>query len=571
VNSWGLDNTERYLGWLVKLSFFHAFTDSRAIMDPSYVTMCRVEDIKGRDPARGNQPPGMWGVMQRSGEHPLMALAMDQVRIEESQKKWIPFFRYFIGELTSIERRWLREMISSLNASVAAIYTMAEGDRKHFLEHNSTLMTALTRFRGPIERVICAQEPDVSWERVAQERLVVYLALGQMVDADGAAGIAKMLVDDINSYAGRIYNFMMGEDQRPVFLICDEIASFINEPMINILNKGRGAGLHCILIGQTMADLEKCLGDKPGARQVLANLNIKIQLRAGEPEDAELLSKLGGKVNVLTTNRSVNLTPGVGDSGNKNIKGFNASENWARQLKEVEKVPPSAILNTPRGQAFGHMFGQVFYFAQGRFDVPLVDLKTEFHLAEAGTSRAKTKMPVIPPMSIRPGGIFGFLGLSSPRIIAPAKPGDRVDDGMRAKGVDRWLFQPETVEVDIVPERDPFSILYGLRGVADAPGATLTDEQIVQQLGSSTDPEVGMAAPIAPADLRTDSRDFINTIENKPAPATDGPQRATDAGANTPQGGSDNATPFGMDGAEVPTVPQEGQRIRETFGDGDLL
>jgi hypothetical protein len=245
----------------------------------------------------------------------------------------------------------------------------------------STLSASLSRFKGARERIVCSPDPDITWDRAVHENLIIYCGLGQLVDADGANGIAKMMIQDIASFIGDVYSFKDGKE-KPFFLICDEIASFINEPLIDLLNKGRGAGLHCVVIGQSIPDLEACLQDKAKAQQVMANLNTKVQLRAGLPDDADAFSKLGGQVNCIQMTRTVGITPGVGDAGHQAIKGFSANESWNRQLKEVPKIPASALMNAPRGQAFIHMMGEIFYVAQGMFPKPKVNLKDEYHMVQ---------------------------------------------------------------------------------------------------------------------------------------------------------------------------------------------
>jgi conjugal transfer pilus assembly protein TraD len=59
-------------------------------------------------------------------------------------------------------------------------------------------------------------------------------------------------------------------------LIIDEIAEAINEQVIQILNKGRGAGFKAFVAFQAWADLEAKLRNAAKMLQVLGNLNHQI-------------------------------------------------------------------------------------------------------------------------------------------------------------------------------------------------------------------------------------------------------------------------------------------------------
>lgn len=385
VTAWGIDNTVQFVGWALKILQFHAFLGNDTQAQVNYPEIAQDSDIKGMGGSTSMRgPSSMWTVHKNCLNHPLLAVGDPDVLLLPQHKVWVPYFEYMLGGLSSEDRARAQEIIDRYRSQLDSVYTMAAQEREKFLEKISTLSAAMSRFRGARERIVCAQDPDLTWDRVVDEDLIVYCGLGQMVDADGANGVAKMMIQDIASFIGEVYNFRNGKE-KPFVLICDEIASFINEPMIDLLNKGRGAGLHCIIIGQSMPDLEACLQDKAKAQQVLANLNTKIQLRAGLPVDAEEFSKSASKVTVEVIARSgFGITPGVGQSGHKAIQGYSANESYRCDLKEVPKIPPEAITGMPRGQAFISMMGEVYYVAQGMFPKPACNMKIEYQMTAAG-------------------------------------------------------------------------------------------------------------------------------------------------------------------------------------------
>lgn len=384
VTAWGIDKTVQFLGWALKIFAFHIYLDNDLQAAPNYPDLAAENDIKNTGMIAGKGIPTMWSAYLQSGNHPLWGLVDPNVLISNQYKRWGDFYRHCLGDLSEESKDMLREILERFRSQIDSVATMAQIERDKFLERISTLSAAMSRFRGARERIVCAQDPDLTWDRAVNENLIVFCGLGQLVDADGANGVAKMMIQDIASYIGEVYNFRDGKE-RPFVLVCDEIASFINEPMIDLLNKGRGAGLHCIIIGQSMPDLEACLQDKAKAQQVIANLNTKIQLRAGLPVDAEEFSKSAAKVAVEIVVRSgFGITPGIGKSGHEAISGFSANESYRCDVKEVPKIPPEAITGMPRGQAFISMMGETYYVAQGMFPKPQCNMKLEYHMTNDG-------------------------------------------------------------------------------------------------------------------------------------------------------------------------------------------
>ncbi len=394
VSYWGIEKTPQFFGWMLKIFGFHLYLDNTETAQPNFVDLVSDNVITSKGSLQGKSYPSMWMAYKNGGLHPLEALVNENAILNQDVKRWFEFYRYFLGDLSKEDHEYVREILNRVQLQFDTIYAMVSIEREKFLEQISTLMSSLSRFKGSRERIIAAQDPDLTWSRVVDEQLLVYCALGALVDADGASGIAKMLVQDIASYIGEVYSFK--ENSKPFFLICDEVASFINEPMIDLLNKGRGAGAHCILIGQSIADLAAVLQDENKAQQVLTNLVTKIHLRAGLPKDAEEYSKLGGHVNVEQRSRSISVTPAVSGSGNQNIQSFSANANWSRQLKEVPKIPPSCLLNLPRGQAFLHMDAEVYFLAVGLLPKPSVNLKVEFHMIEEEEGKRRMLFEALP-------------------------------------------------------------------------------------------------------------------------------------------------------------------------------
>ena len=89
----------------------------------------------------------------------------------------------------------------------------------------------------------------------------------------------------------------------------------VNDPFIQLLNKGRGAGLRLTIATQTFAAFAARTGSEAKARQVLGNINNLIALRVLDAETQQCASPvvhayaLRGLAVVLLLNAFVLLLP----------------------------------------------------------------------------------------------------------------------------------------------------------------------------------------------------------------------------------------------------------------------
>ena len=103
------------------------------------------------------------------------------------------------------------------------------------------------------------------------------------------SALGSIILSDLTSVAGNRYNF---ETKKvPISIFVDETSEVVNEPLIQLLNKGRGAGFKVFVATQLIADFAARLGSKDKASQLLGNLNNVIALRTIEPETQAFLTE----------------------------------------------------------------------------------------------------------------------------------------------------------------------------------------------------------------------------------------------------------------------------------------
>ena len=116
-------------------------------------------------------------------------------------------------------------------------------------------------------------------DKIIKQKAVLYMGLDSLSNNIVQKAIASMALSDVAAVCGSIYNFYA--EKPDVVLIIDEIAEAINEQVIQILNKGRGAGFKAFVAFQARADLEAKLGNAAKMLQVLGNLNNQVILKIG--------------------------------------------------------------------------------------------------------------------------------------------------------------------------------------------------------------------------------------------------------------------------------------------------
>ena len=120
-----------------------------------------------------------------------------------------------------------------------------------------------------------------------EKKKVVYVGLNSLANAVVGSALGSMLLADLTSAAGGRYSH---DNSIRLSIFVDETSEVVNEPLIQLLNKGRGAGFKTFLATQLIADFAARLGSKDKASQLLGNLNNVIALRTIEPETQEFLT-----------------------------------------------------------------------------------------------------------------------------------------------------------------------------------------------------------------------------------------------------------------------------------------
>jgi conjugal transfer pilus assembly protein TraD len=177
------------------------------------------------------------------------------------------------------------------------LLSMFVHNREHFQKMIASLMPIMTMLTsGHLGRLLSPNEADhddprhiTDTARIIRYGQVAYIGLDSLSDAMVGAALGSILLADLTAVAGDRYNYGVG--LRPVNIFIDEAPEVLNDPLIQLLNKGAGAHLRLVLATQTFGDIVARTGSEAKARMVLGNLNNTIVLRTLDAETQAYITK----------------------------------------------------------------------------------------------------------------------------------------------------------------------------------------------------------------------------------------------------------------------------------------
>lgn len=241
--------------------------------------------------------------------------------------------------------------------------------REHYQKITANLLPVLSMLTsGELGRSLSPDpfdaedtRPIMNLDRIVRGRHVFYVALDSLPDPAVGTALGAILLADLAALAGIRYN--MDVAQPRVSLFVDEITEVINQPLIQILNKGAESGICTTCAMQTLADLADRLGSEAAARKAMGNLNNLIALRTKDRPTQDFIVETFGKTPI----HSVDVA--IGTHARASAPDFSGS--LSRRLHETreETVPADILGKLPNLQYFALVSGG--RLLKGR--VPILD------------------------------------------------------------------------------------------------------------------------------------------------------------------------------------------------------
>lgn len=230
------------------------------------------------------------------------------------------------------------------SSELEGLLSMFEHDGTHFAKMVANLLPIMNMLTsGELGKLLSPDPEDIMDERpildsakIINQSLVAYIGLDSLTDSVVGSAIGSIFLSDLTAVAGDRYNFGTNNEQVNIFV--DEAAEVINDPFIQLLNKGRGAKLRLFVATQTFADFAARMGSQEKALQVLGNINNTIALRVKDTETQEYITK-----GLPTTRvKYVMRTQGQNTDGSEPVMhGGNQGE---RLMEEESELFPSQLL-----------------------------------------------------------------------------------------------------------------------------------------------------------------------------------------------------------------------------------
>lgn len=243
---------------------------------------------------------------------------------------------------------------------VDGLLAVTEHSRDHMSKMITSLVPLLTmltsgdlgKLLSPDTLDIDDKRPIFDTDRMITGRHVVYIGLDSLSDATVGSAIASIVLSELASVAGARYNYGQPDDVK-IDIYVDEAAECVNQPLIQILNKGRGAGFIATLAAQTLPDFIVKMGNEPKARQILGNCNNLIALRTKDRQTQDFIVETFGETYI----QKVSTSRGSGarsDDGGIMITG-NVSDSISEEKTKV--FPPELLGMLPNLQYMAFVAG----------------------------------------------------------------------------------------------------------------------------------------------------------------------------------------------------------------------
>jgi conjugal transfer pilus assembly protein TraD len=241
-------------------------------------------------------------------------------------------------------------------------------NREHYQKITANLLPILSMLTsGDLGRSLSPdpfdaedRRPIMNFEKIERAGHVLYMCLDSLPDPSVASAIGALALADQAARAGMRYNL---GGYRRIALFVDEVSNVINQPLIEILNKGAEGGIFTTCAMQTLADLARRLGSEDAARMALGNLNNLIALRTKDRPTQDFVVETFGKTAIHT------VRVGLSHGSDAHLGDFSSS--YSTQLTESfeEMVPADVLGKLPNLQYFASVSGG--RIIKGRF--PILD------------------------------------------------------------------------------------------------------------------------------------------------------------------------------------------------------
>ena len=331
----------------------------------------------------------------------------------------------FIEKVTRIEKLCLRlnelDDRFEITSDLETLLRLCKLDATYFAKVTAGIHPILnTLCLSDLDKYLSANYSALTIAQVYKENKILYVALNSLKDTTLATYVGKLLLSDMASTVADIYtakenrdiNFKIAKNKqqylkdlentelqsfdnlfefqnlkRKISVFIDEASEIANEPMLQLLNKSRGAEVNITLATQSYADLVKRTGSVSSARQIIANCNTKFSLRVKDDETAKVFT------NELQYTSIYQKANAIGQNSLSEAITGTDNNSYSKRQTQAELFPPSVLSSLPD-------FEYVAKLSDGRFVkgvFPILDVESEFDELDDKNNKPKKKHLLKPP------------------------------------------------------------------------------------------------------------------------------------------------------------------------------
>jgi conjugative coupling factor TraD, SXT/TOL subfamily len=283
-----------------------------------------------------------------------------KINVNDWEARVNSFVKQYKGNLLLAYISFYKEIVihDAQSVDLDGLISTYEHNREHFQKMVASLIPILSMLTSDPLTELLSPAFEAGHEKVVTDMArairndkVLYVGLDNLADATVGSAIGSILLADLTAVAGDRYNYGVGND-KAINVFVDEAAEVINQPTIQLLNKGRGAGFRMTIATQTFADFAARLGDENKARQVLGNTNNKIALRVQDTETQQYIADGIPKIKV----RSMMVRYGHAVDSNIHDE-YSASYQEQATQEEADLIPPPILSELPPLHYFARLSG----------------------------------------------------------------------------------------------------------------------------------------------------------------------------------------------------------------------
>ena len=312
----------------------------------------------------------------------------------------------FFDKVSRIEKLCLRlnelDDRFEITSDLETLLRLCKLDATYFAKVTAGIHPILnTLCLSGLDNYLSASHIALTVAQVYKENKILYVALNSLKDTTLATYVGKLLLSDMASTVSDIYSakencdinlkisknkqsylktlenhelqsfdnlFEFQNLKRKIAVFIDEASEIANEPMLQLLNKSRGAEVNITLATQSYADLVKRTGSESSARQIIANCNTKFSLRVKDDETAKVFT------NELQYTSIYQKANAIGQNALSEAITGSDNNSYSKRQTQAELFPPSVLSSLPD-------FEYVAKLSDGRFVkgvFPILDVESEY-------------------------------------------------------------------------------------------------------------------------------------------------------------------------------------------------